>query len=159
MQSPPPNQQGFGYGNQYGTPLSTPMTGMQAAGAKEKSAIGLDGNIAAALSYLIGLLGLILFIMEKQNRFVRFHAIQAVLFHVAAVVVLIAGGIVFAIIQAILGMISTTLAILGTLLWLVLLLVVLAYVIGLFLFAYKSFQGQMFKAPLVGNMAEKFANK
>ena len=38
----------------------------------EKSALGLDGNLAAALGYPIGILSLISFIIEKQNKFVKF---------------------------------------------------------------------------------------
>ena len=41
-----------------------------------KSAIGLDGNVAAALGYVIGILGLINFLIEKENKFVKFHGIN-----------------------------------------------------------------------------------
>ena len=101
MQNPPPNQQG--YGNQYGTPptnapLSTPPGG---GGPKDKSAIGMDGNLTAALGYPIGLIAIIEIIIEKQNRFARFHAFQSLLFHVAWVVVFIAVAIFFAILASI----------------------------------------------------------
>src|SRR6266498_3334370 len=46
----------------------------------QKSAIGLDGNLAAALGYPIGIIGLINFIIEKQNRFVKFHGGQSLLY-------------------------------------------------------------------------------
>ena len=55
-----------------------------------KSALGLDGNIAAALSYPIGIIAIICLIMEKENRFVKFHALQSILLHVAFVVLAIA---------------------------------------------------------------------
>ena len=44
----------------------------------QKSAIGLDGNLAAALGYPIGIIALILIFIEKENKFVRFHAIQSI---------------------------------------------------------------------------------
>src|SRR3982751_3131991 len=83
MQNPPPDQQGYGYNNQYGTPppnapLSTPPGG----GPKDKSAIGMDANLTAALGYPVGLIAIIEIIIEKQNRFARFHALQSILFHV-----------------------------------------------------------------------------
>ena len=41
-----------------------------------KSALGLDGNVAAAIGYPIGIIAIISLIMEKENRFVKFHALQ-----------------------------------------------------------------------------------
>src|ERR1041385_2525106 len=54
-----------------------------------KSALGLDGNLAAALGYPIGIIAIISLIMEKENRFVKFHALQSILLHVAFIVVVI----------------------------------------------------------------------
>ena len=56
-----------------------------------KSALGLDGNVAAALGYPIGIIAIICLIMEKENRFVKFHALQSILLHVGFIVVAIAG--------------------------------------------------------------------
>ncbi|HLB51485.1 hypothetical protein A3F07_02660 [candidate division WWE3 bacterium RIFCSPHIGHO2_12_FULL_38_15] len=45
----------------------------------------LEPNIEAALSYLLSpFSGVFVFIMEKQNKFVRFHAFQSILFGVVA---------------------------------------------------------------------------
>ena len=54
-----------------------------------KSALGLDGNLAAALGYPVGIIAIICLIMEKENRFVKFHALQSILLHVAFIVVAI----------------------------------------------------------------------
>ena len=78
MQNPPPGQ---GYGNQYGA--------APAAGASGKSALGLDGNIAAALGYPIGVIAIVNLVMEKENKFVRFHAIQSLVLIVAYIVTFI----------------------------------------------------------------------
>src|SRR2546427_12308180 len=59
-----------------------------------KSALGLDGNLAAALGYPIGIIAIICLIMEKENRFVKFHALQSILLHVAFIVVAIAVWII-----------------------------------------------------------------
>ena len=123
----------------------------------QKSAIGLDGNLTALIGYIIGIIALIEIFIEKDNKFVRFHAIQAVLFHVvfwiSFIVVWIVGGIlVFAISAA-----STGLGwILGLLLTLILLVVFFGGLIGLIYAAIKAYQGVTFKLPIVGSMAEKW---
>src|SRR5215213_8757760 len=48
-----------------------------------KSSTGLDENVAALLSYIFGWVsGLIFFLIEKDSRLVRFHAMQSILFNV-----------------------------------------------------------------------------
>src|SRR5438034_1316917 len=54
-----------------------------------KSALGLDGNIAALLGYIIWPVALVCMIIEKENKFVRFHAIQSLLYHPALLVLAI----------------------------------------------------------------------
>src|SRR5207248_7890986 len=44
----------------------------------EKTSTGLEANLAAALSYLVGFVtGIIFLLIEKDNKFVRFHAMQS----------------------------------------------------------------------------------
>ena len=44
----------------------------------EKTALGLDANVAGALCYALGwVTGVAMLIMERENRFVRFHALQS----------------------------------------------------------------------------------
>ena len=50
---------------------------------------GLDPKVAAALSY-IWIVGLIFFFIEKENRFVRFHAMQSIIFGIANSVIMTA---------------------------------------------------------------------
>lgn len=123
-----------------------------------KSAIGLDANVAAALGYIIGVLGLINFIIDKENRFVRFHGIQSVLYSVALAVVFTVVWVVLLVLAIILGMISS---VLGSLMWVLNVLLFLAFFLamfgGLIYAAYKAYQGEMFKLPVIGNFAEKLA--
>lgn len=77
-----------------------------------KSALGLDGNVTALIGYIIGIVALILFFIEKENKFVRFHAIQSTLFHVG----FFALYIVLAIFIGILAQIASAFAFLGFLL-------------------------------------------
>ena len=46
----------------------------------ERTALGCDANVAAALAYVLGWIsGVVLLVTERQNRFVRFHALQSIL--------------------------------------------------------------------------------
>ncbi len=127
---------------------------------------GLDPKAAAALSY-IWIVGLIFFFIEKENRFVRFHAMQSILFGIAntvimgllvvvAIVLTFAFGIGGAIVGGALGMIVNLLV---WVVWLIFWLIVLVFFVGLVFAAVKAYQGQMFKLPIIGNMAEKIVNK
>lgn len=154
MQNPPPNP---GYGNEYG--------GATAPGANAKSAIGLDANVAAALGYPIGIIAIINLIMEKENKFVRFHAVQTLLLFVLWIVlffVLMILTVALTIIGAIIaqGLGSGIAGLIINLVWIVLWLLVPFILLALMIFAaVKAFQGQMYKLPIIGNLAEKFTGK
>ncbi len=103
-----------------------------------KSSTGLDANLAAALSYLLGFItGIVFLVVEKESRFVRFHAMQSTItFGILFVVTVVLGAI------PILGWILSFFLWLATLvLWIILLI--------------KAFQGEMFKLPIVGDIAER----
>ena len=130
-----------------------------------KSALGLDGNIAAALGYPVGIIAIICLIMEKENRFVKFHALQSILLHVAFVILAIAVWLL-TIVLMIVGVAASAasssaggamggiVGLLFTLIWLV---CVVAYIAGLILAAVKAYGGNAFKLPIIGNMAEKWS--
>ena len=130
-----------------------------------KSALGLDGNITAALGYPIGIIAIICLIIEKENRFVRFHALQSILLHVAFIVVMIAIWILTIVLTIAgaaasaagsgAGAVGGIVGLLFTLVWLVFMV---AYIGGLIFAAVKSYQGNMFKLPIIGNMAEKWTS-
>ncbi len=98
---------------------------------------GLPRNTAAALSYVLGWLTGIVFLLIEKDSFVRFHAAQSiVVFGILTIVVLIPG----------IGWVIAPLAwIVGFVLWL-----------GLI---FKSYQGEEFKLPWAGNMAKKLLGK
>jgi uncharacterized membrane protein len=103
----------------------------------EKTSTGLDANLAASLSYLVGFVtGILFLIVEKENKFVRFHAMQSTLVFVGLLFVQLLlkvtpfiGGLLFVVV----------LLPFSAVLWLALL--------------YKAYQGEEFKLPLVGQMA------
>ena len=154
MQNPPPGQQN------YGTPTGAPPTGTP------QSSTGMDPKVAAAISY-IWIVGLIFFFLEKENRFVRFHAMQSILFGIANTVIMTALVIVAVILTFAFGIggamvgggIGTLISMIVWLIWLIFWLIALVFLVGLVFAAIKAYQGQMFKLPIIGNMAEKIVNK
>ena len=126
-----------------------------------KSSTGLDENIAALLSYVFGWVsGLIFFLIEKDSRLVRFHAMQSILLSAAAIVI----GIVFWIVAVVSSLVVSYISgILGGIVWIVMMLagflIGLGIVIGAIICLVKAFQGQYFKLPVIGNFAEKFSAK
>ena len=134
--------------------------------AREKSALGLDANVTALLGYIVWVIALVSIIMEKNNRFVRFHAIQSLAYQVSMAILFGALGILQAIMTVLFGVaaaaagssggagIGIIFSLLSVLIWLV---VPLLAVIGVILAAVKAYQGQMFKLPIIGNLAEKWS--
>jgi uncharacterized membrane protein len=124
----------------------------------EKSAIGLDANLTAAIGYPVGILALILIFIEKENKFIRFHAIQSVIWGVCCGVLFFVLMILGMILALILSMISPSL---GGLVWvltvLLYLVLLLGWVGGMIMGAVKSYGNEMYKLPIVGNFAEKWS--
>lgn len=104
----------------------------------------MNPNTAAGLSYLAWwVTGFIVFLAEKQSRFVRFHAMQAILL-----------STVLALIYIILGLFSRE-PFIGLFLW----PLVLVVSFGIWLYVLiNAFQGKYIKLPLIGNYAERRAS-
>ena len=126
-----------------------------------KSSTGLDENIAALLTYIFGWVsGLIFFLIEKDSKLVRFHAMQSILLNVGIAVVVFALWILTFVLVLVLAQVSDALGglvgLLATLLWLV-------FIVGLFILfilcLVRAYQGKFFKLPFIGNLAEKIVNK
>ncbi|MGC2235040.1 MAG: hypothetical protein WA584_02595 [Pyrinomonadaceae bacterium] len=125
----------------------------------QKSALGLDGNVTTLIGYLIPIVALILIFIEKDNKFVRFHSFQAILWVAFCVVGIIAIVIVGAILGIVLGSVSESLGmIVGLIFMLLYFALIIGYIGGLIFGAIKSFGGSMTKLPIVGNMAEKYSS-
>lgn len=103
----------------------------------EKTSIGMDANVVAALSYLVGFIsGIAVLLLEKDNRFVRFHAMQSTVLFLGIVAIDILLQIV-----PILGALVVVFLVIpaSAALWLVLM--------------YKAYQGEEFRLPVVGPFA------
>lgn len=126
-----------------------------------KSSTGLDENVAALLAYVMTwVTGLIFFLMEKESRLVRFHAMQAILLGAAAIVLGVGLWIVWVVLLIIVAQIADVLTML---LNLVFFLLMIAFYLGLLiawiLCMVKAYGKQYFKLPVFGNLAEKFSAK
>ena len=98
--------------------------------------VSLQKNTAAALSYVLGWVTGIVFLLIEKDSFVRFHAAQSV----------VTFGILTAIVVIPIFWVIAPLAwIVGFVLWLVLI--------------YKAYQGEEFKLPWVGKLAKKLLGK
>ena len=115
---------------------------------------GLDPNVAAALSYVLGwITGLIFYLVESENRFVRFHALQSIFFSIA-VFVLFGGLSVFISLFRVVPGVNVVMGVLGSL---VSMLLSIAFFVVWIILIVRAYQGERYKLPVVGDMAEKSA--
>jgi len=103
----------------------------------KKTSSGMDENVAGLLCYLVGwITGLIFFLIEKENQFVRFHAMQSILvFGFISVVEIIFFWV---------PVLSWLIWVFGLILWIILMV--------------KAYQGTKFKLPVTGDLAEKWSS-
>jgi uncharacterized membrane protein len=113
----------------------------------KQTSTGLEPNLAGALSYLCGwVTGLVFYLMEKENNFVRFHAMQSIIVSASFTVLFIACAIL------------SNIPVIGWLFWIVGYPIVgLASFISWILLMVKAYQGERFHFPVVGDLAEKHA--
>ena len=106
-----------------------------------KTSTGLEENIAGLLCYVLGWVsGLVFILIEKENKFVRFHAVQSIIVFGALTI----ASLVLGWIPVIGGFLTGVLWLLGVVLWIVLMI--------------KAYQGTRYKLPLSGDLAEKWAD-
>ena len=117
-----------------------------------KSVFGLNENIAAALSYLLGpISGIVVLVLERENKFVRFHALQSTLWFLFMWIIFWVVGLV------------TGLPLIGWLIWLVTRPVIWVWWMALagskLFLMFKAATGSQFKLPFVGDVAWNQVNK
>ena len=139
-----------------GGPPAAAATPAAGGGTATAASTGLTSNVAAALSYVLGFItGIIFLVMEPYNKdkFVRFHAFQSIFFNAG----LIAFWIVWSILAAILG--TLTFGVLGLLMGLLGLVIALG-IFGFWIFLmFKAYNNQKFMIPFIGKLAEQQASK
>ena len=115
-----------------------------------KTSFGIPANIEGLLCYLFwGVSGLIILIVDRKNTFVRFHAIQSVLFFGALALIVPLEIIVMPLTMH-----------LGFLMPVFMMFNIVAGWLGLYCWIFlmvKAYQGDLFKLPILGSVAEKLA--
>ena len=111
----------------------------------KSTSVGLEPNIAGLLCYIVGwITGLIFFLLEKENKFVRFHAMQSIITFGA-----------FSVLSIILSIFSW-IPYIGWLFWVLNIIIgILAFVLWIVLMV-KAYKGEKYKLPVAGDMAEKY---
>ena len=105
---------------------------------EKKTSLGLNENTEALLAYLLTwLTGIIFYLLEKKSRFVKFHALQSTITFLALQIV---------------GMFFSLIPIFGIFLaGIVGLITIIAWIVCMI----KAYQGEWFKLPVAGELAEK----
>jgi len=105
---------------------------------EKKTSSGLPRNMAAALCYVgVWVTGLIFLLLEKEDKFVRFHAMQSLATFGALTIL--------AMVPIVGWFLSPFVMLAGFVLWLVCI--------------FKAYQGEEFKLPIVGDFAKKQLEK
>ena len=110
----------------------------------DKTSTGLTENVAGLLCYVLGWVsGLVFILIENENKFVRFHAVQSIVTFGSITVVSIALSIVGLIpyLGVVFDIANWILRLLAFVLWIVLMV--------------KAIQGTKYKLPWAGEFAEK----
>lgn len=146
------------------SPYSEPAPASGAPGGKT-SFMGLDSNVGAMLCYIanfICCLGLVLAIVflftEKENRFVKFHAVQSLFLAALQIVAGIIIEILSLLIGLVLGMIKLGF-LAGLLSWGFSILVFAVFIILWIIGGIKAYGGQWHKLPIIGDLAWKSVNQ
>jgi uncharacterized membrane protein len=105
-----------------------------------KSSTGLETNVAGLLCYLVGwITGIIFLVIEKEDKTVRFHAVQSIAIFGSLTIL----EIIFRMIPVIGWVVTSLLGILGFIIWICLLIM--------------TYQGKMVRIPVACNIADSFS--
>lgn len=108
----------------------------------QKTSIGLEQNIAAMLSYILGFItGIIFLLVEKENKFVRFHAMQSIVVFGAIFLI----GVVIGWVPIIGWLIGALISPIALVIWIILLI--------------KSYKNEWYEFPIAGKIAKEQVNK
>jgi len=108
----------------------------------DRSSTGIDPRIVGLLCYLgIFVTGLLFLAVEKQSRFVKFHALQSILVTIAFVLI----NIIVNFIPFFGWIFNIILAPISFVIWVALMLLAL--------------QGRWFKLPYIGELAERYSQQ
>lgn len=131
-------------------PPPPPIPGPEADPTKSGTT-GLPSNVAAALACFPLIGGLIFYILEKRDNFVRFYAMQSIIYGAAWIFFVI----IYKIAYAVLAPIPAVGFVFAILLWAVWLLLSLAFLAIMIVAIVKAFSGVRWDIPYIGPIARK----
>jgi uncharacterized membrane protein len=132
-------------------PTAPPPSGPGPEPGPKSTSTGLPSNVAAALACIPLIGGIIFYILEKHDGFVRFYAMQSIILGAAWLVFYIAAMIVHGVFSAIPGLA-------GILLFFLQIVVALVYIVFLVLWIVamvKAFTNVRWEIPYIGPIARK----
>ncbi len=100
------------------------------------SSTGIDPKLASLLAYLLSIVGGIVFYLISKDKYVRFHAMQSIGLGVAYIIIFV------------IFMVIPWLYWISWLAW-------LAFVVLTIIMMVKAYQGEKYKLPIIGNIAER----
>jgi len=123
-----------------------------------------QNNTMAAVAYIFGWLsGLIVYLISKDDKFARFHGLQAILWNIMMVVLMFISVVLGIVLMIVLGIVAGAAnlgglgAILVMLPWLLVALFGLVLILYTLWSIYQAWSGKWHKIPLVGGLAEKWS--
>jgi uncharacterized membrane protein len=132
-------------------PIPPPSATSGSAPEVNASTTGLPSNVAAAIACIPLVGGIIFFILEKRDGFVRFYAMQSIIFGGAWLLF----NVVYAIVHVIFASVPAIGVFLSILWGLVGMLVHLAFVVVWIIATIKAFTNVRWDIPYIGPMARK----
>ena len=103
----------------------------------KKTSLGLDENVEGALAYLLGFItGIAFLLLEKESDFVRFHAMQSTIVFLGLFII----DVILRLIPFLGWLLGILISLIGLIVW----------IVGMI----KAYQGELYKFPIVGDIAE-----
>jgi len=111
----------------------------------KKSVFGLEENVASLLCYLgFFFTGVVILVLERENRTVRFHALQSILWFLSLNILSFVLGWVLGWVPLVGGLIGTAITLITIASWAFLM--------------YNAYRGVKFKIPMIGDVVETRIN-
>lgn len=123
--------------------MSTQQGTVHQGAGEQDTAFGLAANLAAAISYILPIIGLVVLFVEEDNEFLRFNAAQAVAFGLGLFVIRFA-------VSFTLGLLPAAVAFVGGLLMSVINIVIF---VGFLFLAYKAYSEETVELPVFADIA------
>jgi uncharacterized membrane protein len=112
---------------------------------------GIEENVAGLLSYILGWITGLIFLLIDKRPFVKFHAAQSIAFNIAIVAVYIAFGIVGFVVTMIGAAIHLPIGFFMVFLWPI---IGIGVLIAWIFVMYKAYSHEKYKLPIIGDIVE-----